>query len=250
MKHVGQFTTIQCGETNFNDILKTRLFPLSLSDAAFTWFTSLPPNSLYSWSQLEKRFHEYFFTGETELKLSHLTSVKQKINESVADYIRRFRDTRNRCYSLTISDRDLADLTFSGLLDCHKEKLENQDLCDVSQVLQKAMANENRVKEFKQVQKLNKKINHPVYTVGCESNKMDNNDHNVYAAKFSWLSKASSHPCDSPKPIHKNRQEKMKFTFNIAKYDRIFDKLHKRGYIKMSHVISPLDELKQRVYCK
>ena len=68
----------------------------------------------------------YFFNGETKLKLSHLTSVKQKIHEGVAEYIRRFRDIRNRCYSLTIYDRDLTDLAFAGLLNFHKEKLDDK----------------------------------------------------------------------------------------------------------------------------
>ena len=104
-----------------------RLFPLSLSGAAFTWFISLPLNLVNTWADLEQKFHDYFFNGETELKLSHLTLVKQKIHEGVAEYIRRFRDTRNRCYSLTISDRDLADLTFAGLLDFHKAKLESKN---------------------------------------------------------------------------------------------------------------------------
>ena len=102
-----------------------RLFPLSLSGAAFTWFISLPPNSAFTFADLEQKFHDYFFTGETELRLSHLSSVKQKIH-GVSEYIRRFRDTRNRWYSLTISDRDLADLIFAGLLDFHKEKLDGQ----------------------------------------------------------------------------------------------------------------------------
>ena len=101
-----------------------RLFPLSLSGAVFTWFISLPPNSVHTWADLEQKFHDYFFNGKTELKLSHLTSVKQKIHEGVAEYIRRFRDIRNRCYSLTIFDRDLTDLAFAGLLDFHKEKLD------------------------------------------------------------------------------------------------------------------------------
>ena len=91
-----------------------RLFSLSLSDAAFTWFILLPPNSVRTWADLEQKFYDYFFTGETELKLSHLISVKQKIHEGVAEYIRRFRDIGNQCYSLTISDRDLADLAFAG----------------------------------------------------------------------------------------------------------------------------------------
>ena len=91
-------------------------------------------------ADLEQKFHEYFFNGESELKLSHLTSVKQKIHEGVAEYIRRFRDIRNRFYSLTISDRDLADLAFAGLLDFHKEKLDGQEFLDI---LQKALANES-----------------------------------------------------------------------------------------------------------
>ena len=111
-----------------------RLFPLSLSGAAFTWFILLPPISVFTFADLEKKFHDYFFTGETELRLSHLTSVKQKIFESVSEYI-RIRDTRNRCYSLTIFDRDLADLVFAGLLDFHKAKVEAQEFLDVSQVL-------------------------------------------------------------------------------------------------------------------
>ena len=84
----------------------------------------MPPNSVFTFADLEQKFYDYFFTGETELRLSHLSSVKQKIHEGVSEYIRRFRDTRNRCYSLTISDRDLADLVFAGLLDFHKVKLE------------------------------------------------------------------------------------------------------------------------------
>ena len=86
----------------------------------------MPPNSIFTFADLEKKFHDYFFSSETELKMSHLTSVKQKIHESISEYIRRFRDTRNRCYSLTISDRDLANLAFAGLLDFHKAKLEGQ----------------------------------------------------------------------------------------------------------------------------
>jgi hypothetical protein len=73
------------------------MFPLSLSGIAFTWFTSLTPNSMFTWAQLEQKFHEYFYFSDTELGLSHLTVIKQKHNEHAADYIRRFRDTRNRC---------------------------------------------------------------------------------------------------------------------------------------------------------
>ena len=67
---------------------------------------------------------------------------------------------------MTISDRDLADLAFSGLPDFHKEKLDRQEFLDVSQVLQKALANESRAKEARNSQKSNKNPNRPVYVVG------------------------------------------------------------------------------------
>ena len=126
-------SAVQCGEASASDALKLRLFPLSLSGTAFNWFTSLAPNSVHTWSQLEQKFHEYFYTGDTKLRLSHLTSIRQKYNEPVADYIRRFRETRNRCFKLIISDKDLADLAYSGLLSHLKEKLESHDFLDVSQ---------------------------------------------------------------------------------------------------------------------
>jgi hypothetical protein len=49
------------------------------------------------------------------------------------------------------------------LLDIHKEKLDGQDFLDVNRLLQKALANENWLKESKSSQKTNEKSNHPVY---------------------------------------------------------------------------------------
>jgi hypothetical protein len=94
LEHVGQFI-LQCGEASANDVLRLKLFPLLLSDTAFTWFTSLPPNSIFTWAQLEQKIHEYFYFGDTEFRLSHLTAIKQKHNEYNTDYLRRFRDTRD-----------------------------------------------------------------------------------------------------------------------------------------------------------
>jgi hypothetical protein len=68
---------------------------LSLSSTAFSWFVSLPLNSVDTWERLEQKFHEYFYNGESELRLSHLVTIKQKYNESEFNYMRRFRDTRN-----------------------------------------------------------------------------------------------------------------------------------------------------------
>jgi hypothetical protein len=111
------------------------MFPLSLSVTAFTWFTSLAPNSVFTWAQLEQKIHEYFYSDDTEFRLSHLTTIKQKHNEPATDYIRRFRDARNRCFNLNISDKDLVDLVYLGLTPHLKEKLESHVFSDVSQIL-------------------------------------------------------------------------------------------------------------------
>jgi hypothetical protein len=133
------------------------MFPLSLSSTAFTWFTSLTPNFIFTWAQLEQKFHEYFYFGDTELRLSHLTAIKQKYNEPAADYIRRFRDTRNQCFNLNISNKYLADLIYSGLSSHLKEKLESHIFSDVSQVLQRPLDYENRAKESRSFSRISDK---------------------------------------------------------------------------------------------
>jgi hypothetical protein len=121
-EHVSQYLA-QLGEAGNSDPLKVRLFPLSLTGTAFSWFSALPYGSINTWYHLEKKFHEHFYSGDNELKLSHLTSVRQKHDESVTDYIKRFRDTKNRCYSLVVTERDMADLVLNGLRTHIKEEL-------------------------------------------------------------------------------------------------------------------------------
>jgi hypothetical protein len=50
-------------------------------------------------------------------------------------------------------------------------------------------------------------------------------------------SSSRSHP-------HPAQKEKVKFTFNVAKCDKILEELLKHGNIKLSHTIPPIEELK------
>jgi hypothetical protein len=52
LEHVVQFI-LQCGKASANNTLKLRMFPLYLFVTAFTWFTSLAHNSIFTWAQLE-----------------------------------------------------------------------------------------------------------------------------------------------------------------------------------------------------
>jgi hypothetical protein len=125
---------------------KIRMFPLSLTGAAFNWFTSLPLNSIDSWVSLKQKFDDYFYNREVELRLSDLTSLRQKYTETISDYLRQFRELRNRCYNLTIAEKDLADLASAGLTPYLRDKLDGQEFSDTNQLMQRALPYENRAK--------------------------------------------------------------------------------------------------------
>jgi hypothetical protein len=113
-EHISQYLA-QLGKVGSIDALKVYLFSLSTTDTAFSWFSSLLPNSIDSSEQLERKFHNHFYGPKNELNFLDLTSIRQGHDESVNDYIRRFRDTKNRCFNLTIRENNMADLAFNGL---------------------------------------------------------------------------------------------------------------------------------------
>jgi hypothetical protein len=117
----------------------------------------------------------------------------------------------------------------------------------LSQLKQKALVQESWSKENKDNFKHTcRNVNY----VNCDSNSSSDEANEAYATEFCWSSKAKSYACDYLKPVHKNGQEEIKFTFDVAKCEKIFDKLHKAGCLKMSHIIPPLDEMKQKAYCR
>jgi hypothetical protein len=128
------------------DVHMIRMFPLSLTGAAFNWFTSLPPNSIDSWARLEQKFHDYLYNGEVELRLFDLTSLRQKYTKTVSDYLKWFREVRNRCYNLTIAEKYLADLAFADLTLYLRDKLDEQEFSDTNQLLQQALPYKNHAK--------------------------------------------------------------------------------------------------------
>lgn len=146
MEHISRFLA-QCGEASAEEALRVRFFPLSLTGSAFTWFASLPPNSIRGWTDLEKQFHQYFFAGDNKLKCSDLILVKQQEGESAVEYIQRFRDIRNRCYSLSLSDEQLADLAFQGLSAPIKDRFFFHEFDSLTHLIQKVSAYESQCQE-------------------------------------------------------------------------------------------------------
>jgi hypothetical protein len=215
------------------------LFPLSLTRTTFAWFPSLAPNTIDSWDQLEQNFHDHFFSGSYQLKLTDLTSVRQSKEESVSDYLKRFKEVKNRCFNLSLTDFELADLSARRLRPAIRDRLEGVEFHMLSNVLVKGMAQElkpNKEKEHSKPHRSN------VHVVEHDSDSSDD-ENEVYVAEFVWPSKSIACSCASLKPKTNGRQEELEFTFDVSKCDRIFDELLKLGGIKISHTMPPLDEL-------
>ena len=75
MEHISRYL-VQLGDASAEEAHKVRFFPLSLSRPAFSWFSSLEPNSITGWADLESKFHTYFYSGTEEKKLTDLTSMR------------------------------------------------------------------------------------------------------------------------------------------------------------------------------
>jgi hypothetical protein len=171
-------------------------------------------------------------------------ALRQGKYESVNEYIRRFRDTRNRCFQIHLTEKQLAGLVFNGLRYYLKERLEGIQFFTLAQLHQRALACERRSKET------TKTIHHNVHIVECDQSSSDDESTEVYAAEMVWPKQAKFLACSSLQPVQKKRQEKVKFTFNVGKSDKIFDELLKNGNIKINHIIPSVEELKRRAYCK
>jgi hypothetical protein len=131
-EHISQYTA-QLGEVGAYNALKVHLFSLSLTGNAIAWFSSFAPGSIISWDMLERKFHDHFYSGSMQLKLTDLTLVRQGRDETVSAYINRFKESKNRCFNLSITDMDLADICLKGLGSSIRDKIEGSNFLSVAQ---------------------------------------------------------------------------------------------------------------------
>jgi len=237
MEHINRFI-IQCGEAANRDELRVRLFSSSLSGSAFTWFMSLPPNSVITWADLEKQFHKYFFSGVHEKKITDLVKLKQRNDESVESFVQRIREVKNKCYSLVLDDRQLADLVFQGLLPDIRDTYASQEFESLSNLVQRIF--DQHIKPFEPKRAWNKKVSF------VDEVAISDSDEEPVIGLAEWVKNKKLMSCPS------GHKEPEKFAFDITKTDSIFDFLLQEGQIKLSpnHVIPSAKELKKMKYCK
>jgi len=97
--------------------------------------------------------------------------LKQRNDESVECFVQRLREVKNKCYSLVLDDRQLADLAFQGLLPHIKDKYASQEFESLSHLVQRISDQDIRPSEPKRA--WNKKVSfvdeaNQVVTQSCD----------------------------------------------------------------------------------
>ena len=145
---------------------------MSLSGPAFTWFSSLPVNSIANCADLEKKFHTYFYTRIGEKKITDLTTIRQRTNELGIEFLQRFRETRNWCFSLNLVDDQLAALAVQRMLPTWKEKLLGQEFDNLGQLAQRLAALNSQFQSMRRDTQFQKKLKLMIHTQSMTAMKM------------------------------------------------------------------------------
>ncbi|KAK1607232.1 hypothetical protein QYE76_030905 [Lolium multiflorum] len=149
IEHVSRYLA-QLGMVSASDELRVRFFSQSLTGPAFGWYTSLLPNSVRTWKQLEEQFHEQYHSETTEASLADLTQVRQRRGETVSEYIQRFRTVRNRCYSVRLTEKEAVELAIAGLSAPLKDVTFQAEYNSLAHMVQKLTRYEQRHPELYQ----------------------------------------------------------------------------------------------------
>jgi hypothetical protein len=249
VEHIARYL-MQLGEASADEPFRIRYFPLSLTGAAFTWFTALPADSICSWKDLEQKFHAHYYTSSNEKKLIDLTTLRQRNNETPMEFLRRFRETKSMCFSLNIPDDDqLAGMVVAGMLPAIWEKLFEMEFDDLGQLSHRLSLMSNQAYGFKKDSKF---VKHndiaEIYNQFLErADQVDEYDdeEEIVAAEIVW----------GKEPLTVNqrwiKQTKGTYDFDITKADKLFDFLVKEGRIKLpeGHSMLRPDGVQDKKYC-
>jgi len=156
----------------------------------------------------------------------------------VESFVQRLREVKNKCYSLVLDDRQLADLAFKGLLPHIKDKYASQEFESLSHLVQRI--SDQDIRTFEPRKAWNRKVSFVDEATSSDS------DEEPVIGLAEWVKNKKLMSC----PF--GHKEPEKFAFDITKADRIFDFLLQEGQIKLSpnHVIPSAEELKKIKYCK
>jgi hypothetical protein len=75
IEHVSRYLA-QLGMISVSNPLRVRFFSQSLTGPTFGWYTSLGPDSIRTWKQLEEKFHIQYHSEAAEAGIADLAQVR------------------------------------------------------------------------------------------------------------------------------------------------------------------------------
>jgi hypothetical protein len=187
IEHVSRYLA-QLGMISVSDPLRVRFFSQSLTGPAFGWYTSLGPDSIRTWKLLEKQFHIQYHSEAAEAGIADLAQVWQKRGETVAEFVRRFREVKNRCYSTRISEKEAVELASLRLLKPIRDLAFQLEFTSLAHLVQKLTTHEQRHPELYQ-----DKFKRQVAVVDAEEAEDSGEEQEVAVAE--WARGANPVPC-------------------------------------------------------
>ncbi|KAK1605097.1 hypothetical protein QYE76_028770 [Lolium multiflorum] len=240
IEHVSRYLA-QLGTISASDELRVRFFAQSLTGSAFGWYTSLPPDSIRTWKQMEEQFHMQYHSEASEAGIADLAQVRQKRGETVSEYIQRFRTVRNRCYSARLTEKEAVELAVVGLASPIKDMASQADYPSLAHMVQKLSLYEQRHPDLYQ-----DKFKRAVVLVEADEDEGSAGDQEVAVAE--WTRGASPVSCKWVKPQGPPKG----FDFDVTKAEQIFDLLLKEKQLKLPEGLKAptAQELNGKPYCK
>jgi hypothetical protein len=160
-----------------------------------------------------------------------LATLKQRHNETPLEFLRRFREVKGMCFSLTLPDDQLADMAVAGMLPAIQEKLFGMEFDNLGKLSQKLSLMSNQAYGFKKDTRFAKHhVIADIYNQFLEkADRVEDldDDEEVAAAEIMW----------GKKPLIVNqrwiKQTKGTYDFDVTKADKLLEFLVKEGRIKL-----------------
>jgi hypothetical protein len=165
------------------------------------------------------------------------------------EFLRRFREVKGMCFSLSLPDDQLADMAVAGFLPAIREKLFGMEFENLGQLSQRLSLMSNQAYGFKKDSRFAKHNDiADIYNQFLE--KADqveefDDDEEVAAAEIMW----------GKEPLTVNqrwiKQAKGTYDFDVTMADKIFEFLGKEGRMKLpeGHTMLRPDGVKEKRYC-
>ncbi|XP_065623803.1 uncharacterized protein LOC136065060 [Quercus suber] len=144
VKHVSKFIDT-LGPYAADEDLCLQEFSKSLCNRAYTGYIGLKPGSIPTLDDMVDVFCTKYFHREETVTLATLQATKQRNGEDLMEYIKRFRDIALDCYD-HCEEKTLVEMCMMNMIREYRAVLENLEISQFTQLLQKARKTAQSVK--------------------------------------------------------------------------------------------------------